>query len=396
MKKLLSFALALLMLLSSCAAGGLLMRRRVADKKHAMAYFNEDVRNSCEYALNMVLNDGAIPVLGSSELSYSSSVLTNSAHPSVMFRNGSSDFNMILIGRGYMQSLHHAMVLGAIADDIPCGKAVLILSPQWFTKEHLSSEIYSSRFSESIYADFIKNPKISCETKTAVTERVLELLSADESQKARVEKYRAVYLMHTLDPFTHIEMGTYDLFMNYKRLFLLNLELYKLPSDKAEGPLLNVGSVDWSEKMAAAESEGKASCTTNDLGIYDNYYNTYVKDSFDETKNSSVNESYLVSKEYDDLRLFLDVCRETGIEPMLVSVPVHGLWYDHIGWKKEDREAYYRKIRGICSEYGVRLADFSDKEYEPYFLQDIMHLGWKGWVYIDKAVYKFYKGTADE
>jgi len=38
----------------------------------------------------------------------------------------------------------------------------------------------------------------------------------------------------------------------------------------------------------------------------------------------------------------------------------------------------------------VKTADFSDKEYEKYFLKDIMHMGWKGWVYFDEAVFNFY------
>lgn len=87
----------------------------------------------------------------------------------------------------------------------------------------------------------------------------------------------------------------------------------------------------------------------------------------------------------------MDVCRETDITPLIVSIPVNGRWYDWTGFPKEDREGYYKNIREICQEYQVELADFSDKEYEPYFLKDIMHLGWKGWVYLDEAVYEFYK-----
>lgn len=30
-------------------------------------------------------------------------------------------------------------------------------------------------------------------------------------------------------------------------------------------------------------------------------------------------------------------------------------------------------------------------EYEDYFLKDVMHLGWKGWVYVDEAIDKYYK-----
>ncbi|MHA4074727.1 D-alanyl-lipoteichoic acid biosynthesis protein DltD, partial [Bacillus cereus] len=28
---------------------------------------------------------------------------------------------------------------------------------------------------------------------------------------------------------------------------------------------------------------------------------------------------------------------------------------------------------------------------DKYFLKDHMHLGWKGWVYIDEAIQQFYK-----
>ena len=108
-------------------------------------------------------------------------------------------------------------------------------------------------------------------------------------------------------------------------------------------------------------------------------------------KRKSVKESYCDSQEYNDLKLFIKVCRETNIEPLIISVPVNGRWYDWTGFPKNDREQYYQNIRDICKENAVTLTDFSDREYEPYFLKDIMHMGWKGWVYLDDAIYQFYK-----
>ena len=98
-----------------------------------------------------------------------------------------------------------------------------------------------------------------------------------------------------------------------------------------------------------------------------------------------------MSPEYDDLRLFLQVAKELGIEIMLVSVPVNGYWYDYTGFPQEDRKQYYQNIRNIAEQNGVRLVDYSDREYEPYFLRDIMHLGWKGWAYLDEQIYQFYQ-----
>ena len=30
------------------------------------------------------------------------------------------------------------------------------------------------------------------------------------------------------------------------------------------------------------------------------------------------------------------------------------------------------------------------KEYEPYFYYDVMHLGWKGWLYVDEQLTRHY------
>ena len=115
-----------------------------------------------------------------------------------------------------------------------------------------------------------------------------------------------------------------------------------------------------------------------------------MADKIASLKGSYSDASYVESPEYDDFRLFLDVCKELNIEPLIISAPVNGRWYDYAEFSKADRNTYYQNIRDICREYNVKLADFSQKEYEIYFLRDIMHLGWKGWVYLDRAVYEFY------
>ena len=76
---------------------------------------------------------------------------------------------MILIGRGGTQSLLHAINLGAMADQIPDKKAVLILSPQWFTEEGAQPAGYSSLFSEGMFVEFLKNTSIPLELRTAVS-----------------------------------------------------------------------------------------------------------------------------------------------------------------------------------------------------------------------------------
>ncbi|MBS4989603.1 D-alanyl-lipoteichoic acid biosynthesis protein DltD [Anaerotruncus colihominis] len=41
-------------------------------------------------------------------------------------------------------------------------------------------------------------------------------------------------------------------------------------------------------------------------------------------------------------------------------------------------------------EYGVKLLDLTGFEYEPYFMCDTMHIGWKGWLAVDQALISYY------
>lgn len=39
---------------------------------------------------------------------------------------------------------------------------------------------------------------------------------------------------------------------------------------------------------------------------------------------------------------------------------------------------------------GIQMLDLTGYEYEPYFMCDVMHLGWKGWLQVDRALIDYY------
>ncbi|MBJ8128279.1 D-alanyl-lipoteichoic acid biosynthesis protein DltD, partial [Bacillus cereus] len=81
------------------------------------------------------------------------------------------------------------------------------------------------------------------------------------------------------------------------------------------------------------------------------------------------------SPEYEDLQIVLDLLKQSGAKPLFISVPVKGPWYDYAGFPKERREAYYKKVHEQIEKAGYPIADFSNHEYDKYFLKDHMHLG---------------------
>ena len=225
-----------------------------------------------------------------------------------------------------------------------------------------------------------------------VAERLESLLTSDPTELEKINKYEDIYLYHNdVNPINFLKIKIYDGFINLKNNYNLTKEFKNINNSINYNNYVDANEINYNKLLEKAESIAKIQCTTNEFGISDNYFNTYVKDNLESRKNSEQNSSYVKSKEYDDLQLFLDICKDLKIEPLLISVPVNGRWYDYTGFSKEDRNQYYQNIRDIASKNNVELADFSDKEYELYFLKDIMHLGWKGWVYLDEAIYNFYQ-----
>ncbi|MDR2587034.1 MAG: D-alanyl-lipoteichoic acid biosynthesis protein DltD, partial [Coriobacteriales bacterium] len=147
-----------------------------------------------------------------------------------------------------------------------------------------------------------------------------------------------------------------------------------------------LGGPDWNALLEDATLAGEKACAGNDFGIETGYWNTYIADDFVALEDSKALSRFMPSPELDDLRLFLQVCQENDVEPLLVIVPVNGWWYDYAGHPQADRMALYQAIRDLCDEMDTRYADFSGHEYEEYFLFDIMHLGWRGWVQVEQAI----------
>ena len=388
MKKVLPLLTVAILFTGTIIGSILFLDAKIERLRDTLIYANAKERNFCKQAMAEVLSRGSIPVFGSSEL-YSADEL---AYPSALFHGGNSDFNMILIGQGGTQSLHHAINLGAMSELLPDKKAVLIVSPQWFSEDGVASRTYSSRFSERVYADFLRNGNLSHTLQSNITNRVTSLLEDDPNQLARIENYKKALLQCSLNPMAQLGQIVYDSFMDLKAEFSLcqiarEQEWYSLFWDSK----VWADEIDFDALKEEAVLIGQESCTNNSFYVNDPYYDEYIAETLEDYRNSYVDEGYASSPEYQDLKFFLLTCREAEINPLIISIPMNGWWYDWIGFERAQREVYYQNIRSICTEYGVALADFSTMEYEPYFLKDVMHLGWKGWAYVDEVVYEFYK-----
>ena len=173
----------------------------------------------------------------------------------------------------------------------------------------------------------------------------------------------------------------------FKRLWISSLE----DSAIREGFAHLRDSGEYDRLYEAALADAQAACTTNDWGMDDAFYQGSIEGKLDRLKGTQTDESFQNQTEYQDFSFFLKVCKEAGLEPLVIISPVHGEFYDWVGTSQTDRQRCYDRIKEICAAHNVACEDYSDKEYETYFLHDIVHFGWTGWVAVEEAIYNYAK-----
>lgn len=237
----------------------------------------------------------------------------------------------------------------------------------------------------------LENQKISRETKRYIADRSEKLLKGDPQTQKRVQRYKRVFLDGNASFFDRQYVRHYRSFLREKNQISLcaaakvsGIEKYKPKTGKTETP-------DWKRYDQIAQQEGEKAAQGNPFYVSHKVYEKQILPHLEEKKGSMAGGSYASSPEYGDLECFLRVCRETGIKPMLVLMPVNGYWYDYTGFSAKERQKYYDHIRKAAEECGAELADFSTDEYTPYFFLDKVHLGWKGWLAVDESIYNFAK-----
>jgi D-alanine transfer protein len=258
--------------------------------------------------------------------------------------------------------------------------AALITSPQSYVPQGIAPDMFAANFSPLQLAELLAADDLTAELKQAITARVETLLARYEAETG-----------------TKLEPGIR--FAPYRALSLPLLRLKDMAQSKAliqaateTAPAPLPSEIDWEAEEQAAAAQAETASSNNNFGMLNDYYTTNIGERLDRYENRDALLSYAVSEEYGDLRLLFEVCRQKGIEPLFIHVPMHGQWSDHTGFTAENRQTYYANVRAIAREYQIETLDLTSYEYEEYFLCDVMHLGWKGWLEVDKALIGYFNG----
>ena len=387
MKKIQAFGIAFVLALLTLALYLHVINQKLANYYHvsdnSIRYNFEFTKYKGRDILKDNIDDKTLVVLGSSELG---KVSEHPFHIKQLFNY--DDFHIMAIGGGNFQNIIQASMLGSLGNNFPKQKFILSESFIWFDQYGMNPKAFLSRVSnEHVYYTLI-NPKISKETKEKFMKRVLELSKDNKNVHETFERYKRRLVDHkgTIVDDWLIKIDVEKFALNNKISFYFTGNVTPIPSS---GPV--TPNYDWKELQNKYLNDAKVRTEGNDFGIEKRYYAAEIQNRLEKLKNSAAKYKYDVSTEYDDYALVLQMAKEMGLEVEVVNFPINGKWYDYIGIGPEQRAVYAKKITEITESFGYKIMDLTSKEYEPYYMYDTVHPGWKGWPEVAEEMLKFYQ-----
>ena len=385
MIKLKAFLLSLVLVIATLALLNVTYVKKIDDyykvKDNSIRYSTSYEKYKSRDILTSNITPNTLVLLGSSELV---ATINEDYHPNKIFNY--NDFNIMQIGTSYSQNIVQASTLGSIEAAMSKRKVAIIESVQWFEKDGTHQDAFLNKASQEHIFQTLSNKKISKDTKEKLIDRIIEITKGNKLQNDLYKKYKSYFIdgKGTIVDKKLLELDNAMYSFKLKQTFYQKHAKSDYPSLGDKTP-----DYDWEKMTNQFVEEVKKKTDNNDYAVDNNYYNTYLKDRYTSLKNSNKDLSYLESPEYSDMELFLTVAKELGIEVEVIIFPVNGKWNDYTGVSREMREKTYKKIEDVAKNYGATVLNYGNREYDDYFLFDVMHVGVKGWMEVEKELYKF-------
>ena len=385
MIKLKAFLLSLVLVIATLALLNVTYVKKIDDyykvKDNSIRYSTSYEKYKSRDILTSNITPNTFVLLGSSELV---ATINEDYHPNKIFNY--NDFNIMQIGTSYSQNIIQATTLGSIEGSMTKRKVAIIESVQWFEKDGTHQDAFLNKASQEHIFQTLSNKKISKDTKEKLIDRIIEITKGNKLQNDLYKKYKSYFIegKGTFIDKKLLELDNTIYSFKLKQIFYQKHAKSDYPSLGDKTP-----DYDWEKMTNQFVEEVKKKTDNNDYAVDNNYYNTYLKDRYVSLKDSNKDLSYLESPEYSDMELFLTVAKELGIEVEVIIFPVNGKWNDYTGVSREMREKTYKKIEDVAKSHGATVLNYGNREYDDYFLFDVMHVGVKGWMEVEKELYKF-------
>ncbi len=340
-----------------------------------------------------------LPIYGSSELDRPAA-----NRPDEFFRGRPTDFSAFPIGRGGTTCLMIAQKVAALGNVARGKKAVIFLSPTWFAKEGVGENAVDANLTSPQLSAWLFSDELSGPLRQRIVQRLLDYPASlqDEMLLDHAVRCVAAPTWNHHIAFALLKPLGWAQNVIFRRLeycaILREMYMYRRPGKG--NPVAAMAAAtsrdpDWTLLAAQAEAsdrahdDGAVYSATNAL-LPEHRRAQHIHAQTPGSRDDEFASKVVLSKEFDDLRLLVDVLKELRVDPLFISQPFNGIYRDLGGTSRLSRQVYYDKVAEVLAQAGYPLRDFSDHEEDRFFFNDAGHPSAKAWIFYDQAIDRFY------
>ena len=326
-----------------------------------------------------------VPFMGSSELSR-----MDAFHPSVLAAKYDRNYRPFLLGAPGTQSLTHYLDDQSWIRQYRGKKIVFIVSLQWFTPKGVNPGAFQYFYSPLQAIQFLQHAKPNDAADRYAAKRFLKLSPAKahsdireglldiaagvklgKGLNARLAVHEAL-LRNEDSLFSRFTVGNH-----YARI---EKGMKQLPDHATDQQL-----------DALAGKIGAKATTNNHFGIENHFFAQRLGgDKLAKMRGKQAKFDYRRSPEYGDFQLLLDQFAKNHIQVQFVIPPINHKWAQYTHLSQPMVTTTTQKLKHQLKAQGFsHVLDLTKAGSQPYFMQDTIHLGWRGWVAVDKVVEPF-------
>jgi D-alanine transfer protein len=331
-----------------------------------------------------------LPLYGGSELRIPP--IPQSA--SNFFRTAPTGFQVSPIGKGGAASLIMLQKLGALGREFQGRKVAISISSVYFfdQKEPVTRYQYDGNFSIFAASQLTFGGALDLALKRDIAVRLLDFPHMLEKsaivefalRRLASDKWLDKLIFYLVWPLGKIENAIFDLQDHFAALS------YILRAEKS-APALHRQILDWPGLIAKAD-EAEVRAEDEKAAPVQQSHAQVKPGSRDAWFRTRMNEA----REWGDFELLLRTLTEIHARPLLISMPIHGAFYDANGISPSARQDYYDKIQTVARRYHFALVEFQEHDEDILFFdrrgspRRHTHLSAKGWLFYNHVLDDFF------
>ena len=326
------------------------------------------VKNQGTALQQAALDTGCLlPIYGSSELNLLQPY-TRPFHPTILFHDRPTGFTIFPVGKAESTCLTILQKLAAVGPALQGRKVAISLSPCWFfTRLTVRPDAYAGNFSDLHAGELAFDTRLSLRLRQDAARRMLQfpatvanrpllrfaLENLANGSPLSLACYDAVLPLGIM----HNAMLRYQDHLNVVGYLWTHPVKTSSPTSPRSAPPL-----DWPMLHRQADAVYRTHSNNNEFGLANEKWDGTIRQETLRLRNTRTEEPFLStlerSQEWVDLELLLRELNELGARPLLLSMPIHGGWYDYCGVTLHRPKGLLRKAtRDQCplSRSGRRL-----------------------------------------